>query len=231
MSAMDTLDQLVREHMEAIEVPIVLHTINSPVDYAWLWSWLDLSGKERYGLKFRLDPADVAIIANILVWYLKDQQAADQLQLRLNAGLLVSGPVGCGKTTLVKLCASLPGSKERPWIKACREISYEVEEDGPATILHYTRHSWDYVWNKPKTYIFDDLGQETNVNFYGTNISPMRDILLGRYDYFISHGMNTIITTNLTSQQISDRYGESIRSRLREMMNQLPFSGSSGDKR
>jgi hypothetical protein len=55
-------------------------------------------------------------------------------------------------------------------------------------------------------------------------ISPMRDILPGRYDYFISHGMQTVIITNLTSQQIETRYGAGVRSRLCEMTNQLPFS-------
>ena len=63
--------------MHDIEVPLILNAINSPINYAWLWAWLDLTGKERYGLKFRLDPADVAIISNIMVWYLKDRQAAE----------------------------------------------------------------------------------------------------------------------------------------------------------
>ncbi|MES2649380.1 MAG: ATPase [Bacteroidota bacterium] len=228
---MDTLHQVVIEHLRDIAVPDILNSIDSTINYTWLWAFLDLKGKERYGLKFRLHSADVATIVILLAWYLKDETAAKQLNIRLNAGLLLSGPVGCGKTTLVKLCATIPGSKERPWVKSCREISYEVEVDGPSTILHYTRHSFDYDRDKPKTYIFDDLGLEYNVNHYGNQMSPMKDILLGRYDYFISHGLQTIITTNLTSEQIEYRYGTSVRSRLREMMNLLSFAEDAGDKR
>ena len=79
--------------------------------------------------------------------------------------------------------------------------------------------------------MFDDLGVEGTVNYYGNLISPMTDILLTRYDYFLSHAMQTIITTNLNSQEIEARYGIRVRSRLREMMNLISFPAECKDKR
>ncbi|HCY81161.1 MAG TPA: ATPase, partial [Xanthomarina gelatinilytica] len=41
----------------------------------------------------------------------------------------------------------------------------------------------------------------------------------------------THLTTNLNALEIEDRYGERVRSRLREMVNVIAFPSSSPDKR
>lgn len=228
---MDNLYQLVAEHMADLSLPAAVHTVPSQTNYAWYWAYLDLKGKERFGIHFRLRPEDHPVVIRLLVWFLRDADAADAYQIRLDAGLLLAGPVGCGKTTLMKLCAGLLPADRRPWFKPCRELSLEVETDGPATILSYTRHSFDYAHGQPRTYCFDDLGLERTVNYYGTPINPMADILLSRYDYYCSHQMQTLITTNLNSTQIENLYGLRVRSRLREMMNLVAFPSEAPDKR
>jgi hypothetical protein len=228
---MENIYQIVFEHLQELKPPAILSTPKSNHNYPWYWAFIDLKGKEIYGYKFRLYPEDALIILQLFIWFLRDTNAAEQFKIRLDAGLLVTGPVGCGKTTLVKLCSYLATVSNKPCFKSCREISLEVAADGPATILHFTRHSFDYVNSQPRTWMFDDLGVESMVNFYGTPISPMTDILLGRYDYFLSHSMQTIITSNLNSQEIEMRYGIRVRSRLREMMNLLAFPADSRDKR
>jgi DNA replication protein DnaC len=58
----------------------------------------------------------------------------------------------------------------------------------------------------------------------------MAEILLSRYDQFISQDMLTHITTNLSASEIENAYGSRVRSRLREMFNLLAFEKSAADK-
>ncbi|MDW3197063.1 MAG: hypothetical protein R8G66_32090 [Cytophagales bacterium] len=58
----------------------------------------------------------------------------------------------------------------------------------------------------------------------------MSEILLSRYDLFISQGMLTHLTTNLNSNEIEELYGNRVRSRVREMMNLVGYENGK-DKR
>ncbi|WP_194777919.1 P-loop NTPase family protein [Pararhodonellum marinum] len=81
----------------------------------------------------------------------------------------------------------------------------------------------------PKAYCFDDLGVEVSQKYFGTEYNVMAEILLTRYELFINQRMITHITTHLTGDEIEKRYGDRIRSRMREMMNPICFLP--GDKR
>jgi DNA replication protein DnaC len=59
----------------------------------------------------------------------------------------------------------------------------------------------------------------------------MAEILLSRYDLFISRYMITHITTNLNSSEIEDIYGTRLRSRLREQFNLIAFDRKAKDMR
>jgi DNA replication protein DnaC len=59
----------------------------------------------------------------------------------------------------------------------------------------------------------------------------MAEILLSRYDLFVNRKMLTHITTNLSSSEIEELYGERVRSRMREMFNLIAFNESAKDKR
>lgn len=59
----------------------------------------------------------------------------------------------------------------------------------------------------------------------------MAEILLTRYDLFVSKNLLTHLTTNLSASEIEEIYGNRIRSRLREMLNLISFDKNSIDKR
>ena len=59
----------------------------------------------------------------------------------------------------------------------------------------------------------------------------MAEILLSRYDLFITQKLITHLTTNLNSSEIEQIYGARVRSRMREMFNLVSFSNDSSDKR
>ena len=59
----------------------------------------------------------------------------------------------------------------------------------------------------------------------------MAEILLSRYDLYISRKLQTHITTNLSATEIEKNYGNRVRSRLRELCNLIAYDRSSIDKR
>ena len=82
-----------------------------------------------------------------------------------------------------------------------------------------------------KSYCFDDLGIEGNLKYYGNECNVMAEILLSRYDLFVSQKIITHITTNLSASEIEELYGNRIRSRMREMFNLISFDKDAPDKR
>ena len=91
----------------------------------------------------------------------------------------------------------------------------------------------DYSDNK--AYCFDDLGVEHIGKHYGKDCNVMGEILISRYEVFRnpkgSRRVLTHITTNLNAAEIEERYGERVRSRMREQFNLISFNSSSKDKR
>lgn len=66
----------------------------------------------------------------------------------------------------------------------------------------------------------EDIGREpTEVLDFGNVLNPVIDLLEYRYD----NQLFTIITTNLTPKQLSEKYGERIRDRFNEMMEVVVF--------
>jgi DNA replication protein DnaC len=59
----------------------------------------------------------------------------------------------------------------------------------------------------------------------------MAEILLSRYDLFVSRKLLTHITTNLSASEIETLYGNRVRSRIREQFNLIAFDKTANDKR
>ena len=208
-------------------IPATIKDLN----YSRIWTFLQDKGIELYGEKFQLHPEDADIILKLIVWFIKDQQQAKKTEIELGKGILLVGPVGVGKTSLMAICRFLLAADLRHSIRSCRDISFEFMKDGHEVFHKYTKGSFKLEKFEPKTYCFDDLGLESTMNFYGNQCSVMAEILLSRYDLFHSFGMITHITTNLNSKDLEERYGVRLRSRLREMMNLISFDKNTPDKR
>jgi energy-coupling factor transporter ATP-binding protein EcfA2 len=205
-----------------------IKTIRSRYNYAEAWYWLEQKGKELYGAKFCLYEDDKATIYLLLCYFLQDDIAAPELELELTKGVLVTGPVGCGKTTLLSLMRFLiPGN--RFIVKSCRDISFEFIQEGYEVILRYSKGSLYH--SMTRTFCFDDLGTENSLKYYGNECNVMAEILLSRYDLFITQKLKTHVTTNLSASEIEQQYGNRVRSRLREMFNLIAFDKNSPDKR
>ena len=172
---------------------------------------------------------DKQIIKKLICYFLKDIQTASLLNINLNKGILLTGPVGCGKTSLISLMRFFEQSPNQFIVKSCRDVSFEFIKDGYETIHKYSRNS--FYQQNPKAYCFDDLGTENNLKYFGNECNIMAEILLSRYDLFVSRKLVTHLTTNLSASEIEIAYGNRVRSRMRELFNLISFDGISKDKR
>lgn len=202
--------------------------MNATYNYSEIISWLENKGIDLYGKNFKIQETDHDIIYKLIAYFLKDEITCFQLNIDLNKGILLSGPVGTGKTSLINLMKNLTSIDHKFYIKPCRDISFEFIQDGYEIIQKYSKGK---LYPDPKTICFDDLGTENNIKYYGNECNVMAEILLSRYDLFISKKIITHITTNLSASEIETAYGNRVRSRLRSMVNLISFDKTTKDKR
>lgn len=198
-------------------------------NYPQLISWLEQKGKKEFGDNFRFSETDIPNITKLISYFLDDKFTADKLGLDLSKGILLSGPVGSGKTTLMQLMRYLPQSDKKFYIKTCRDISFEFIKDGYEVIHRYSRARNSS--NELRKYCFDDLGVEKNLKYFGNECNVMAEIILSRYDLFMARKIQTHITTNLSASEIENFYGNRVRSRMRQMFNLIAFDKETKDKR
>ena len=203
--------------------------MNSQYNYPEIMTWLEQKGKLQFGEKFHFREADVINIQKLICYFLKDEVMATHFNLDLSKGILLSGPVGCGKTTLMTLMRHVAQPNYKFIMKTCRDISFEFIKDGYQTIHKYSNGNNSY--SEYRNYCFDDLGVETNLKYYGNECNVMAEIILSRYDIFISKQVITHITSNLSASEIETTYGNRVRSRLRNMLNLIAFDKDTKDKR
>lgn len=136
-------------------------------------------------------------------------------------GLLLCGGCGNGKSTFVKAFQQIlnqlqlrNGDTRGAWgirILDAREIARKCKSDC---------REWERICNLPMLAV-DDLGVEPlEIQDYGNILSPMVELLTRRYD----RQLFTMVTTNLTPQEIRAKYGDRIADRLNEMMVKIVFS-------
>jgi hypothetical protein len=203
------------------------------IDERELFDMLEHKGKQSYGEKFLLWEEDYSVVRKLLICFFNDIELAKKNTIDLRKGMMLSGPVGCGKTSLMNLVRYFLADDQRHRIKPCREIAFEFIADGFETILKYGKKSF-YKSARgpiPTTDCFDDLGQEMKMKYYGNECEVMREIILTRYEMFETFGMLTHFTTNLDIKDLERRYGENVFSRLLAMVNFISFENTFDKRR
>lgn len=196
------------------------------VDYNHALAYLQSQGIKYFGSHFKIHEEDKPLLCKLLCYFLRDVETANELGINLNKGILLTGPVGCGKTSIMFLMRFFLPLNKRYIMRPCRDISFEFIKHGYDTI-----HKYSTGTRELQSYWFDDLGIENNLKFYGNECNLMAEILLSRYDLFVSRKLLTHITTNLSASEIEEQYGNRVRSRMREMFNLAAFPKNTFDKR
>ena len=193
-------------------------------DFDKILIYLDAKGKLLFGKQFRIYDEDTVIIRKLCHYFIKDKENCLKDDIDTNKGILLSGPVGCGKTTLMKLLRYIV-PMQRPYeMIPCRNVAFSFNHLGFKTIEDY---------GSTKFYCFDDLGIEPAGRFYGKDLNVMGEVLLSRYELYLEtkHKVKTHATTNLNAEELEERYGNRVRSRMRELFNLIAFDTKAGDKR
>jgi len=203
-----------------------IYTIENNIrlyDFKACLEYIQANGKQKYGAHFNIQKEDYMLIRKMLCYAIRDEEACLKYQIDMFKGILLLGPVGSGKTSLMTLIRTFFPTSFRPIIKSTREISYEFNLEGYAIIEKYGKTE--------KVFCFDDLGVESSLKHYGNECNTMGEIILSRYDQYIQSGTITHVTTNLNSVELEKMYGVRVRSRLREMFNLITFPKETHDKR
>ncbi|SFZ89517.1 hypothetical protein SAMN05428642_101354 [Flaviramulus basaltis] len=191
-------------------------------DFSKILTYLNSKGKLLFGEKFNIIEEDREIIFKLCNYFIKDEANCKRFNLDTNKGILLSGPVGCGKTSLMKLMRYIvPHIKPYKMIPA-RNIVFGFNHIGYKTIEDYGNTNY---------FCFDDLGVEPTGRHFGKDCNVMGEIILSRYDLFLENGIKTHATTNLNAQELEERYGNRVRSRMRELFNLIAFDSAVEDKR
>jgi|TARA_R110000868_G_scaffold219399_1_gene470406 DNA replication protein DnaC len=191
-------------------------------DFKSILIYLDAKANLLFGKNFKIYEEDEVVLYKLCIYFIRDFEACAKLNIDPNKGILLSGPVGCGKTSLMKLLRHIvPHQKSYELIPA-RNITFAFNNIGYKTIQEYGNSNF---------YCFDDLGVETTGRHFGKDCNVMGEILLSRYDLFLQRKIRTHATTNLNAQELEERYGNRVRSRMRQLFNLIAFDKESKDKR
>ncbi|GHA25005.1 MULTISPECIES: ATPase [Flavobacteriaceae] len=193
-------------------------------DFPKILIYLNAKGKLLFGEKFKIYAEDRDIILKLSSYFIKDKKSCQKSGIDVEKGILLSGPVGCGKTTLMKLLRHLVPLQKPYEMIPCRNVTFSFNHLGYKTIEDY---------GNTKFYCFDDLGVEPPGRFYGKDCNVMGEVLLSRHELFLqtNQKVKTHATTNLNAEELEDRYGTRVRSRMRELFNLVAFEEGAIDKR
>lgn len=174
-------------------------------------SWVS---QKEYGKKLVINNDNKSFITALCYFISRDEKFETEFGYSLNKGLLIRGVSGIGKTHLVKC---LETNELNPiLVLSMLDIAEEVKERGEYQIKATGQ----------KIIYLDDVGsEEPIVNHYGTKINFFKTFI--ESIYLRSKTFNHLMfSTNNNFNEIEERYGFRVRSRLKDMFNVIDVDGT-----
>lgn len=177
-------------------------------------------------MKFIFDQNIADVIRKVATW-MHTEETPDN---RFKRGLLLRGQCGVGKTALMRAMQDVFAFYNNKDYSLIKTIS-----SSDIMRLEIGNDEYSALSCKPILFI-DDLGEEaTDKKVYGNSVSPVIELIRYRYEC----RKTTIISTNklekytidangemhITGDELKDKYGDRIFSRLHEMCNWLTYDG------
>ena len=76
-------------------------------DFDKMLVYLDVKRKLLFGQQFKIYKEDRDILYKLCLYFIQDRTSCAAFGIDIDKGILLSGPVGCGKTSLIKLLKHL----------------------------------------------------------------------------------------------------------------------------
>ena len=169
-------------------------------------------------------------VFNRLCQYFSNDNNFEKEGFSLSKGILLSGPVGVGKTELLKIF--MKNKRQCFHLISVFEIEAFCQKHGVENFKTYTGMvpGWGntaaYFYQQSVGWAFDDVGRESIVFDFGNKADVVSKIIQTRYMNKQTLPFNKLhLTTNLTTAALENKYDYAVKSRLREMFNYMPMEG------
>lgn len=199
-------------------------------------NYMGYRSSKLFETKFLLDASNEMIFDLLCAYFSEDGGRflvlAGELELEkpsLNKGILLTGNVGNGKTTLMKLFSK--NQRQVFYIRSAKQIADDFQAGGDEVIQEYKykvinpADDVNSFYHKFSGLCIDDIGTEDIKNHYGNKKNVVGDLIEDRYAQqntgVFLHG-----TTNLSADQIGNFYGARVKSRMREIFNFIELTGN-----
>lgn len=194
-------------------------------------------GSAYIGRPFVIDDSNRFVIENMIRWIhgdnegLKaiDPQTGQVVPGRINAGIFIGGPTGTGKSVLMEVMSiyckidnvqvDVEANVRRCLSWPCVRVDEVCESFTTSGVME--------KYKRMNVVAFQDVGAEPTESVYmGNRVNVFRQILESRGD---RRGIITLITSNHRidgqAKILTDKYGDRVVSRLREMCNYYELKG------
>lgn len=132
-------------------------------------------------------------------------------------GILLCGEIGSGKTFLMKMIQRVMTPAERYRIINTIDLVTDFKANGEEALGKYV----------DKKIFFDDLGFEQKGVHFGDRVDCIDYIVYKRFIEFTENGVITFFATNLSKDQVKERYDERIFDRIMGMCVPIVLKGQS----
>jgi len=159
-------------------------------------------------------------VINSLFWYFSNNPKFNNSNIisnepSLKKGILLIGNTGSGKTTILDIFKALKWQGFRKF--STYDVVEDFEKSGEKGIVTYFNGN----------IFFDDLGTENEAMYYGKRENVGTRLIEKRYNSYIRDGLKTHVTTNLSINDLVDKYGFRIEGRIYEMFNIIKLGSKS----
>ena len=187
---------------------------------------IEIIGKEIYGDEFSLSNEKTKKVYKLVYEIFKKSFLGKK-----NKGVLIIGDIGVGKTAMMRIFQRLLKDTERrfKWVNGydLKDLS-ELQTSLEIKAIYGANLKCDLY--------IDDIGFSFDTKRFGNTVNIITEILMVRYELFITSGFKTHLSSNLVTAiknntenlpTLEKVYGNRVLDRVKEMCDLITWKGES----